>query len=143
NARIGPHIRVAVTLRRAPRMENSMRLRLAIVAGFIGLSIGCGSSSPSTPSGNNNNGTPVSIVANSSNLTTTAYSPNPVNISVGGSVTSTNNDSTAHTATGNNGSFDSGTIAPGGKFTRTFSTAGTFDYKCTLHPGMVGTVTVR
>jgi len=119
-----------------------MRLRLAVVAGFIGLTIGCGSSSPSTPSGNNT-GTPVSIVANSSTLTTTAYSPNPVNISVGGSVTWTNNDNTTHTATGNNGSFDSGSIAPGGKFTRTFPTAGTFDYKCTLHPGMVGTVTVR
>ncbi|HEX7793816.1 MAG TPA: plastocyanin/azurin family copper-binding protein [Vicinamibacterales bacterium] len=119
-----------------------MKFRLSVLAGLIGLAVGCGSSSPSSPS-NGNTGTPVSIVANSSTLTTTAYSPNPVSISVGGTVTWTNNDSTAHTATGDNGSFSSGNIAPGGKFSQTFSTAGTFTYKCTLHPNMVGTVTVR
>src|SRR5262245_45402399 len=129
-------------LRCALRMENSMRLRIAIVAGCIGLAIGCGSSSPSTPSGNNT-GTPVSIVANSSTLTTTAYSPNPVTISVGGTITWTNNDSTTHTATANDASFDSGSIAPGRTFSGTFWTAGSFAYKCTLHPGMVGTITVR
>ena len=36
-----------------------------------------------------------------------------------------------------------GPIAPGGTFSRTFSSAGTFPYRCTLHPGMVGTVTVQ
>ena len=119
-----------------------MRLRIAMFAGFIGLAIGCGSSSPSTPSGNTT-GTQVSIVANSSTLTTTAYSPNPVTISVGGTVTWTNNDSTAHTASANDASFDSGSIAPGRTFSRTFSTAGTFGYRCTIHPGMVGTITVQ
>ena len=120
-----------------------MKFRLSVLAGLIGLAIGCGSSSPSSPSNTTTTGTPVSIPANSSTLTTTAYSPNPVSISVGGTVTWTNNDSTAHTATADNGSFNSGTIAPGGKFSQTFSTAGTFTYKCTLHPNMVGTVTVR
>ena len=120
-----------------------MRFRLSVLAGLIGLTIGCGSSSPSSPSNTTTTGTPVSIVANSSTLTTTAYAPNPVSISVGGTVTWTNNDSTAHTATGDNGSFSSGSIAPGGKFSQTFSTAGTFTYKCTIHPNMVGTVTVR
>jgi len=119
-----------------------MRFRLSVLAGLIGLAIGCGSSSPSSPT-NGTTGTPVSIVNGSSTLTTTAYSPNPVSISVGGTVTWTNNDSTAHTATADNGSFSSGNIAPGGKFSQTFSTAGTFTYKCTIHPNMVGTVTVR
>jgi plastocyanin len=118
-----------------------MKLRLGILAGLIGLAIGCGSSSPSSPSGNA--GTPVSIVSGSSTLTTTAYSPNPVSISVGGTVTWTNNDATAHTATGDDGSFSSGSIAPGATFSRTFPTSGTFTYHCTIHPGMVGTVTVR
>jgi len=123
-------------------MENSMRLRLSILAGLIILSIACGSSSPSTPD-TGGSGTPVSIVANSSNLTTTAYSPNPISISVGGTVTWTNNDVVAHTATADDGSWNSGSVAAGGRFSRTFPTAGTFPYHCTIHPGMIGTVSVR
>ena len=80
-------------------------------------------------------GTLVSIVSGSSNLTTTAYSPNPVTVSVGGTVTWMNNDNTAHTSTANGGAFDSATIAPGASFSRTFPTAGSFPYHCTLHPG--------
>jgi plastocyanin len=34
-------------------------------------------------------------------------------------------------------------MAPGATFSRTFSTAGTFTYHCTIHPGMVGTVSVH
>jgi len=98
------------------------------------------SNSPSTPTPT---GTVVSIVSGSSNLTTTAYSPNPVSVSVGGTVTWMNNDNTAHTSTANGGAFDSGTIAPGASFSRTFPAAGSFPYHCTLHPGMVGTVNVQ
>src|SRR5215831_613712 len=117
-----------------------MKVRLSLLAALVGLSIGCGSSSPSSPS---NPGTPVSIVNGSSTLTTTAYAPNPVSIAVGGTVTWTNNDITTHTATADNGSFSSGNIAPGASFSRTFSTAGSFTYKCTIHPNMVGTVNVQ
>jgi len=74
-------------------------------------------------------------------MTTTAYSPSPVTVAVGGSVTWTNNDNTAHTSTGS--SWNSGAISPGGKYTMTFSSAGTFVYHCTIHPGMTGTVTVQ
>ena len=84
----------------------------------------------------------MSIVSGSSTLTSTAYAPNPITVAVGGTVTWTNNDTTAHTATANSGAFSSGTIAPSGKFSMTFPSAGSFPYRCTLHPGMVGTVTV-
>jgi plastocyanin len=76
-------------------------------------------------------------------MTTTAYAPNPIVVSAGGTVTWTNNDTTGHTATANDGSWNSGAIAPGGKFSRTFASAGTFAYHCTFHPGMIGTVTVQ
>jgi plastocyanin len=76
-------------------------------------------------------------------LTTTAYSPNPITVPIGGSVMWTNNDSTAHTSTADGGTFSSGSIAPGGTFTATFPTAGTFRYHCAIHPGMVGTVTAQ
>jgi plastocyanin len=54
-----------------------------------------------------------------------------------------NNDSIAHTATANDSSWDSGTLAPGASFSRTFPTSGTFQYRCSIHPNMVGTVTVQ
>jgi plastocyanin len=34
-------------------------------------------------------------------------------------------------------------IGPGRTFSRTFQTAGSFQYHCSIHPGMVGTVSVQ
>jgi len=124
--------------------------RLTIAAGLLALSLGCGGSSynsPSTPSPSPSPsptpGQPVSIVRNSSTLTTTAFAPSPIAVAAGSTVTWTNNDTTAHTSTAADGSWNSGTIAPGASFSRTFPSAGTFPYHCTIHPGMVGTVTVQ
>ena len=128
-----------------------MNLRILIVAGLLA-AYGCGStaSGPSTASqstnpstGGGGTGTPVSIVNGATVLASSAYAPNPVTIAVGGSVTWTNNDSVTHTSTANNGAFSSGAIAPGGQYTTTFNTAGSYAYHCTIHPGMVGTVTVQ
>lgn len=120
-----------------------MRLRFLLLAGLLAVS-GCGSSSSSPTSVQGGaTGTPVSIVNGASVLTTTAFSPSTTTVAVGGSVTWTNNDNTAHTSTGSSGAWDSGTISPGGRFTRTFTTAGSFPYHCSIHPGMVGTITVQ
>jgi plastocyanin len=94
-----------------------------------------------------NQGASVSIVEGSSGLTTDAYSPNPVQVSVGTTVTWTNDDLQPHTATsGENatpdGIFDSGIMAPGATFEHTFTESGEFPYFCLLHPNMVGTVSV-
>ena len=85
----------------------------------------------------------MSIVQGAIVLTTTAYAPNPVTVSSGGTVTWTNNDTIAHTSTGDNATWNSGSMAPGATFSRVFPTAGTFKYHCAFHPGMVGTVTVQ
>ena len=71
------------------------------------------------------------------------YVPDSITVSVGDTVTWTNSDSVAHTVTGDNGEFDSGTIEPGGQFSFTFETAGTITYHCTIHPNMKGTVIVQ
>jgi nitrite reductase (NO-forming) len=89
----------------------------------------------------------VSIVPGSSSLTTDAYQPNPIQVSVGTTVTWTNNDAQPHTATsGENvtpdGRFDSGIMAPAATFDFTFTEAGEYPYFCLLHPNMVGTVSV-
>src|SRR5262249_1195264 len=98
-------------------------------------------SSTTAPSSNTGTGTQVSIVSGASTLTTTAYSPNPVTVPVGTTIRWMNNDNVAHTSTAND--WDSGSIAPGASFSRTFMSAGSFAYKCTIHPNMVGTVTVQ
>ena len=116
--------------------------RMVLLSAFALSAFACGSSnSPTNPTPTS--GTPVSIVAGASTMTTTAYAPNPIVVSVGGTVTWMNNDNTAHTSTATGGAFDSGTIAPGGSFSKTFTSAGSFPYHCTIHPGMVGTVTVQ
>jgi plastocyanin len=94
-----------------------------------------------------NQGASVSIVPDSSSLTTNAYAPNPVQVSVGTTVTWTNDDAQPHTATsGENvtpdGRFDSGIMAPGDTFEHTFTEAGEYPYFCLLHPNQVGTVSV-
>jgi plastocyanin len=70
-----------------------------------------------------------------------AFSPGTVTVNVGDSVTWTNNDTAAHTATGSG--FDTGNIADGASDSVTFQSAGTFDYACSIHPQMTGTVVVR
>ena len=57
-------------------------------------------------------------------------------------VTWTNNDDKPHTITSDTGDFDSGPIGPGEQWTWTFIQAGTYDYHCTYHEEMTGTVEV-
>ena len=97
--------------------------------------------------GGNTTTNSVSIVSGSSSLTTDAYQPNPIQVSVGTTVTWTNNDAQPHTATsGENvtpdGRFDSSIMAPAATFEHTFTEAGEYPYFCLLHPNMVGTVSV-
>lgn len=72
-----------------------------------------------------------------------AFTPPSVTVTVGDSVTWTNGDGVGHTATADDASFDTGTIAAGGSGSVTFATAGTFAYHCSIHPAMTGTVTVQ
>jgi plastocyanin len=64
-------------------------------------------------------------------------------VPVGTTVVWQNNDTIAHTSTSNAAGWNSGTIGPGQSFQFTFTSAGTFPYHCTIHPNMVGTVTVQ
>lgn len=97
-------------------------------------------------SGSNTNAN-VSVNANTSTPQTPAvkimnfaFSPNPLTIKAGTTVTWTNMDSSAHTVTGTG--FDSGTLNKGQTFSHTFSSAGSFDYHCDFHPSMTAQVIV-
>ncbi|MEU0170573.1 cupredoxin domain-containing protein [Streptomyces iakyrus] len=74
-----------------------------------------------------------------------AFSPATLTVKAGEKVTVANEDSAAHTVTATEGgAFDTGSIAGGksGTFTAP-SKAGSYDFVCTFHPNMTGTLTVR
>jgi plastocyanin len=120
-----------------------MTTRLIFLLALVAAAAGCGSSStPTTPSGSTS-GPTVSIVAGASGMTTTAYNPNPIVVSRGMTVTWVNNDSITHTSNSDTNAWTSGNIAPGGSFSETFQSTGSFTYHCAIHPNMVGTVTVQ
>jgi plastocyanin len=72
------------------------------------------------------------------------FSPNPVTVKLGQTVNWLNRDNIAHTAT-DPGVFDTGSIPAGSAHDTgvTFSTAGTFNYHCTLHSGENAAVVVQ
>jgi plastocyanin len=70
------------------------------------------------------------------------YQPDPVTVQAGGKVIWQNEDTAPHTATADDGSFDTGTLERGKLKAETFKQAGTFTYFCEIHPTMHGTVEV-
>ena len=98
----------------------------------------------------------VSIVPGASTLADKAFSPNPVNVKIGDTLTWVNEDSVFHTVVSGNPSsggetgkvFDSGLSGPtalttkGKTFSHTFTEKGEFPYFCQLHPTMIGKVIV-
>lgn len=82
------------------------------------------------------------VSAASVSIKNMAFNPGSVSVTTGATVTWTNSDTTIHTVTADDGSFNSGNIAVGATYNKVFSTAGTFSYHCTLHPEMTGKVVV-
>jgi plastocyanin len=71
-----------------------------------------------------------------------AFVPADLTIAAGDSVTWTNADNGAHTATAESGAFDTGRLVGGATATLTFNGAGSFAYICAIHTSMKGTITV-
>ncbi|MFD7560734.1 MULTISPECIES: cupredoxin family copper-binding protein [unclassified Streptomyces] len=72
------------------------------------------------------------------------FNPSTLTVKPGTKVTVVNEDSTPHSLTASDGSFDTGSIAAGasGSFTAP-SGLGTYPFVCSFHPQMTGTLTVR
>jgi plastocyanin len=115
-----------------------MQLRAwTISALFAGLAAasGCGSSSPTI--------TPTTITPNSATITivgqngTQAFTPNPASFG-GQQVVFKNNDAAMHRVSLNDGSVDTGDIAPGATSRAVTMPSGGANYHCSIHPGMIG-----
>jgi plastocyanin len=88
-------------------------------------------------------GTQTPASTNAVTIQNLAFSPANITVKKGTTVTWTNKDSTAHTVTGDSsGGPKSDQLSPGQSYSFTFSQAGTFNYHCTIHTEMTGTVTV-
>ncbi len=75
----------------------------------------------------------------------TMFHPSHLSVKVGDTVTWTNTDAVGHDVTADDGSFKSGepaAMTEDTTFEHAFEKAGSFAYKCTVHPKMTGTIEV-
>jgi amicyanin len=72
------------------------------------------------------------------------YSPAPLKVRVGEQVVWKNSDGMPHTVTSSDGGpLDSGQLGMGDTYSFSFTEPGTYEYYCTYHPSMTGTVIVE
>jgi plastocyanin len=71
------------------------------------------------------------------------FSPVPLTVSAGSTVTWTNMDDEPHTAVSDTGLFRSGAMDTHESFSFKFDKPGTYHFTCSIHPRMVGTVIVQ
>jgi len=72
------------------------------------------------------------------------FAPASISVFVGDTVTWKNDGATQHSATADDGSFDTGIFSAGQSRSQTFNSPGTFSYFCTVHgQSQSGTVNVR
>lgn len=70
-----------------------------------------------------------------------AFSPVSIKVKLGTTVTWTNNDSAPHQIKSD--TFNSDRLGNGQSFSYTFNNIGTFNYICSIHPSMNGTIIVE
>jgi len=109
-------------------------IAMIMVAG--GLLVACNKSNSYNNGGSSSSNSPTITMKGS------VYSNTNLQVASGTTVMWNNNDTTVHTVTADNGSFNSGDIQPGANFSQTFNTAGTIAYHDTHHATMTGTIVV-
>jgi plastocyanin len=72
-----------------------------------------------------------------------AFDPPEIEVAAGTSVSWINEDTAPHTATADDGTFDTGRLDEGAEGSVTFDEPGAYAYHCDFHPDMVGTVVVK
>jgi plastocyanin len=77
------------------------------------------------------------------NISGSKFDPATITVKVGTTITWTNQDTTAHTVTADDGSWTSDRLNQGATYSHTFDQAGTYTYKCSIHPSMTGTIVVQ
>jgi plastocyanin len=76
-------------------------------------------------------------------ITSTGFVPESITVTVGDTVVWTNNDTTDHTATDDELTWDTDIIDPALTGSQVFNTAGTYTYSDTIDPTLTGTIIVK
>jgi plastocyanin len=71
------------------------------------------------------------------------FNPQQITVKTGTTVVWTNHDDIPHTVTSKTMAFRSKALDTDDKFSFTFTTPGTFEYFCSLHPHMTGSIVVE
>ena len=107
---------------------------------------GSDSTSPTAganPGGNTGGGNPTPVATNAVTVNNDFFTAAAITVAAGTTVTWTwSPDAITHNVTFPDGAT-SGDKGANASYSRQFSTAGTFTYRCTIHSGMTGTVTVQ
>jgi plastocyanin len=129
-------------------MLSMLKLRFALCTGIAiaGLAACGGTSTPPSSAGASvgvagaNLGTPAVMIVATGNLT---FDPAMQTAHVGDIVQWTNTGSVEHTVTfDSQSSLSDPSLQPGGTWEVKFTTAGTYQYHCSIHPNMLGTIVV-
>jgi plastocyanin len=124
-------------------MKRSFTTNLVVLS-VVGAMTACGdssSTSPTTPNPVQPADVTITIQGNRGNQ---SFAPDPATMRVGQTVAWRNADSITHNATQDVNRFATSNLGAGATSSPlTMVTAGTFTYHCTIHPGMVGTLTVQ
>ena len=134
-------------------MRRSLLLLLLAAAALI--AAGCGSNDSGSTSTAPATSAPASTSASGStaagasgtvtvDMKNIQFAPKDITVDKGQTIKWENLDTVDHDAVATSGAtFKSDQFGKGGTFEFTPDKAGKIEYVCTLHPGMVGTITVR
>jgi plastocyanin len=90
----------------------------------------------------NNKGSDATVVTTSVTISNFAFDPTNISVSSGDIITFTNKDTVTHTITAYDGSFNQ-TVDAGQATEVKIIKAGTYDYHCSIHPSMKGSIVVK
>jgi plastocyanin len=126
--------------RRPPIVRNGWVLGIAVAVVLVACG-GEGSGGPASPTITDPDAPPTG--PNTVAIHDVAFNPGTRTVSVGATVTWVNGGSLAHSSVSDAGAWTILHIPPDGEAAHTFTAAGTYRYRCTLHPGMTGTIVVQ
>ena len=121
-------------------MRFSTLAPIGAFASLVGLAAcGGGYKAPTQPSGSPPPPTTSTSITIAGDRGSQSFTPN-TGAASGGMVSWRNTDGVVHRIKSNDGSFDTGDIAPGQTSTARAVPAAGMNYHCSIHPGMIGAI---
>jgi amicyanin len=114
---------------------------VSVTPGMPGMS-GPPSTTAAPAATSSSTGPAAPVAGNAVTIDNFKFDPATLTVPVGSTVTWTNKDEEPHTIAAKDGSFHSPTLDTKGTYSFTFTNPGSYDYICSIHPFMTGTVVV-